>query len=205
MSAKERVRSADPASWPARPAITMPPLTSAKSPTAPTTDPPSPAFAFRSTASLASLSLSRDGGSGCLAGARRWRTTPGSNPSPSQCSVTPLAHEPGRLRLGLGLPGRGFGRGCAFRGAGQAVATVGLDGLAAAREPGERRADGRTGQARRVRDIARRQRPVARECRGHLRPGLASEPRCRPPDRGQAGPDRAGSPRGCGRRSAPSR
>src|SRR5450759_104781 len=93
-----------------------------------------------------------------------WRTTPSGHPVRLNPSVTPFAENPARLRLRLGFFGRGFGRGCAFPGAGEAVATVGLDGLAAVREPRERRADGRTGQARRLRDIGRRQRPVVREC-----------------------------------------
>jgi hypothetical protein len=72
-----------------------------------------------------------------------------------------LTVKPRWLRLRLGFLGRGLGLGCAFPGAGQAVATVGLDGLAALRQPRERRADSRTGQTSRRRDIGRRQRPVA--------------------------------------------
>jgi hypothetical protein len=47
MSAEERGRSAHPASWPARPAITTPPPTSARSPAASTADPAFTGLRFR--------------------------------------------------------------------------------------------------------------------------------------------------------------
>src|ERR1019366_2451648 len=83
---------------------------------------------------------SRDGGSGCLAGDRRWRPTPGGHPSPSQRSVSLFTEKPGRLRLPWLPHPRVWPRG-SFPGAGEAVTTVGLDGVAAFRQPRERGAD----------------------------------------------------------------
>jgi hypothetical protein len=85
MSAEERVRSAHPASWPARPAITTPPPTSARSPAASTADPAFTGLRFqvdRIPRFALPFACEQRGRPGCRHRARRLRIRPeGSVPA----------------------------------------------------------------------------------------------------------------------------